>query len=134
MKPFILQYAEHASDDSEPLPLVYSQDLGLNVLNGTCTPAINLTTSSLETFTKAGHEPTDFSNYKKYAVLDGSTLTRSQEITDPFSIKRISPQLEGETRTFTKHEATDYSNTISRIARRMSLESLTEARESTDVK
>lgn len=134
MKPFILHYAENSVTDNEPLRLEYSDELNLSILPGTNEPAINLATSSLETFTKAGHEPTDFNNFSKYPITDGATVTRTQEVTDHFNYNRILPQLEGETRTFTKNEATDRSSKIARIAKRMSLETLTENREATDAR
>lgn len=134
MKPFILYYAENPLADNEPLQLEYSHELNLHIIPGTNEPAIRLATSNLETFTKAGHEPTDFNNLSKFRLTEGATVTRTQEVTDQFNTNRILPRLEGETRTYTKHEATDRSSKISRIAKRMSLETLTENREATDAR
>lgn len=84
MNPFILQFAEDNSlEDTEPLLLNYSEELNLNVITDTNTPAINLITEELETFTKAGKESTDFDNAKQLSNLSINTFTRTKETTDP---------------------------------------------------
>jgi hypothetical protein len=65
--------------------------------------------------------------------LEGGTFTRAQETTDPGKANVLC-NLNGETYTLIKGEDTDVRTQIVRIAKRMSLESLTEAREAIDVK
>ncbi len=132
MRPFILFYSQKQELEEEVQFLDYSYDLSLNVIYGTNEPAVNLATSCLSTFTKAGEEPTD--NNKIKSSLNGNTFTRTKETTAPSRVNKFGKYLRGETHTLVSREVTDFEPSISRIAKRMSLETLTEARESTDIR
>jgi hypothetical protein len=131
MKPLILEYAEKVSENIALPHLEYSECLNLNVLQHSNEPAINLATASLGTFTKAGQEPTDQKLKMNFA---GTTFTRANlESTDVYSSPG-SLKSALETQTFVGREGTDPQGTLALIAKRMSLETLTEVRETTDTR
>lgn len=134
MKPFILSFAEAKVTNVETLELEYSDALQLNVLPGTSTPAISLTVPNPDTFTRVAKESTDHQRVISSNSLRGDTFTKAQEGTDTAGLNSAESYLGGETHTLVARENTDQISRRSHIARRMSLETLTEARESTDVR
>lgn len=130
MKPLILEYAEKITEHVALPSLEYSELLNLNVLQHTNDPAINLASGSLGTFTKAGQEPTD---QKPKLNLAGTFTRANLESTDVYSSPgSLTSALE--THTFVGREATDPQSKVALIAKRMSIETLTEARETTDAR
>jgi hypothetical protein len=94
MKPLILEYIESANDADVYPNLEYNKRLQLSVLKGTQTPAFDVQALRTNTFTKAGDEPTDVTDYSgsslnlytsTQSAINNEDSDKDHDVTTPIS-------------------------------------------------